>query len=85
MQQRAACGRAGARAGSNARGALRLRAVGEKTMLVTTKKPAFPFTAIQGQEEMKLALILNVVDSNIGGVLIMGDRGTGKSAAVRGL
>jgi len=82
MQTRAAFGRAGARS-SNARGAPRLRAVGEKTMLVTTKKPAFPFTAIQGQEEMKLALILNVVDSNIGGVLIMGDRGTGKSAAVR--
>lgn len=43
----------------------------------------FPFTRIAGQEEMKQALILNVVDPNIGGVLIMGDRGTGKSVAVR--
>jgi magnesium chelatase subunit D len=45
----------------------------------------YPFTAIVGQEEMKLALILNVVDPLIGGVLIMGHRGTGKSTAVRGL
>jgi Mg-chelatase subunit ChlI len=45
----------------------------------------YPFTAIVGQEEMKLALLLNVVDPLIGGVLIMGHRGTGKSTAVRGL
>jgi magnesium chelatase ATPase subunit I len=45
----------------------------------------YPFTAIVGQEEMKLALLLNVVDPLIGGVLIMGHRGTGKSTAVRAL
>jgi len=45
----------------------------------------FPFVRIVGQEDMKLALQLNVVDVRIGGVLIMGDRGTGKSVAVRAL
>lgn len=45
----------------------------------------YPFTVIVGQEEMKLALILNVIDPHIGGVLIMGRRGTGKSTAVRAL
>jgi len=45
----------------------------------------FPFTAIVGQEEMKLALILNVIDPRIGGVLVMGHRGTGKSTTVRAL
>lgn len=44
--------------------------------------PALPFVKVAGQEEMKLALLLNVVDPRIGGVLIMGDRGTGKSVAV---
>ncbi|MBV9957234.1 MAG: magnesium chelatase ATPase subunit I [Acidobacteria bacterium] len=45
----------------------------------------YPFAAIVGQEEMKLALLLNVIDPLIGGVLIMGHRGTGKSTAVRAL
>ncbi|HEX6717480.1 MAG TPA: magnesium chelatase ATPase subunit I [Pyrinomonadaceae bacterium] len=49
------------------------------------KQKTYPFTAIVGQEEMKLALLLNVVDPLIGGVLIMGHRGTGKSTAVRAL
>jgi magnesium chelatase subunit I len=49
----------------------------------STERPVFPFTAIIGQEEMKLALILNVIDPRIGGVMIMGDRGTGKSTTVR--
>ena len=51
----------------------------------TNKRPIFPFTAIVGQDEMKLALLLNVIDPKIGGVMIMGDRGTGKSTTVRAL
>ena len=47
--------------------------------------PIFPFTAIIGQEEMKLALELNVIDPKIGGVMIMGDRGTGKSTTIRAI
>jgi magnesium chelatase subunit I len=45
----------------------------------------FPFTSIVGQEEMKLALELNVIDPKIGGVIIMGDRGTGKSTTIRAI
>jgi magnesium chelatase subunit I len=45
----------------------------------------FPFTAIVGQEDMKTALILNVIDPSIGGLLIMGEKGTAKSTAVRAL
>ena len=48
-------------------------------MNLTKKRRVFPFTAVIGQEEMKLALLLNVIDPRIGGVMIMGDRGTGKS------
>lgn len=50
-----------------------------------TTFPIFPFTAIVGQEEMKLALQLNVIDPKIGGVMIMGDRGTGKSTTIRAI
>ena len=45
----------------------------------------YPFGAIVGQDEMKLALLLSVIDPNIGGVIIMGHRGTAKSTAVRAL
>lgn len=45
----------------------------------------FPFTAIVGQDQMKLALALNVINPSIGGVLIMGEKGTAKSTAVRAL
>ncbi len=45
----------------------------------------FPFTAVIGQDDMKLALLLNVIDPKIGGVMIMGDRGTGKSTTIRAL
>ncbi|WP_299868407.1 magnesium chelatase ATPase subunit I [uncultured Roseobacter sp.] len=45
----------------------------------------FPFSAIVGQEAMKQAMVLTAVDPGIGGVLVFGDRGTGKSTAVRAL
>ena len=54
-------------------------------MTTTKKRRVFPFTAVIGQEEMKLALLLNVIDPRIGGVMIMGDRGTGKSTTIRAL
>jgi len=46
---------------------------------------AYPFTAIVGQEELKLALLLNAINPSIGGLLIRGQKGTGKSTAVRAL
>ena len=52
---------------------------------IKTNSPIFPFTAIVGQEQMKLALQLNVIDPKIGGVMIMGDRGTGKSTTIRAI
>lgn len=49
------------------------------------ERRVYPFAAIVGQEELKLGLLLNVIEPSIGGVLIMGHRGTGKSTAVRAL
>jgi len=51
----------------------------------TAMRSVFPFAAIVGQEEMKLALLAAAVDPTIGGVMVFGDRGTGKSTAVRAL
>lgn len=48
-------------------------------------KQPFPFSAIVGQEAMKQAMVLTAIDPGIGGVLVFGDRGTGKSTAVRAL
>lgn len=45
----------------------------------------FPFSAIVAQDDMKLAMMIAAVDPSIGGVLVFGDRGSGKSTAVRGL
>ncbi len=50
-----------------------------------SRPPVYPFTAIVGQQTMKRALVLNAVDMRIGGVLIRGERGTGKSTAARAL
>ncbi len=48
-------------------------------------KQPFPFSAIVGQTDMKRAMTLTAIDPSIGGVLVFGDRGTGKSTAVRAL
>ncbi len=49
------------------------------------KKPNFPFVAIVGQERMKLALVLNIINPGLSGVLVRGEKGTAKSTAVRAL
>ena len=51
----------------------------------TSCTPVFPFSAIVGQEQLKLALLLNAANPRIGGVLIKGEKGTAKSTAVRAL
>jgi magnesium chelatase subunit I len=52
---------------------------------MNTSGTVYPFTAIVGQEEMKTALVLNVINPHLGGVLIRGEKGTAKSTAVRAL
>mmetsp|Transcript_92415 Transcript_92415/g.238586 ORF Transcript_92415/g.238586 Transcript_92415/m.238586 type:complete len:433 (+) Transcript_92415:3-1301(+) len=67
---------------------VKVAAVAEKTEAKVSEdesRPVFPFSAIVGQQEMKLALILNVIDPKIGGVMILGDRGTGKTTTIRAL
>lgn len=56
-----------------------------QTKSSTTQRPIYPFCAIVGQEEMKRALLLNLINPKIGGVLIRGEKGTAKSTAVRSL
>ena len=51
----------------------------------TNMSTIYPFTALVGQDQMKMALLLNAVDPRVGGVLIQGDKGTAKSTAVRSL
>jgi magnesium chelatase subunit I len=48
-------------------------------------RPVFPFAAIVGQEDMKRAIMIAAIDQGIGGVLVFGDRGTGKSTTIRAL
>ncbi|MCK4788611.1 MAG: magnesium chelatase ATPase subunit I, partial [Desulfobacteraceae bacterium] len=50
-----------------------------------SKRHIYPFTAIVGQEKMKEALILNIINPTLSGVLIRGEKGTAKSTAVRAL
>ena len=52
---------------------------------ISSQDTIFPFSAIVGQERMKLALILNAINPAIGGVLIRGEKGTAKSTAARSL
>ena len=54
-------------------------------MAATLERDFYPFSAIVGQEKMKLALVANAINPTISGVLIRGERGTGKSTAVRAL
>ena len=50
-----------------------------------SERPVYPFSAIVGQDQLKSALILNAINPQIGGLLIRGPKGTGKSSSVRAL
>ncbi len=54
-------------------------------LVIIPMRATFPFSAIVGQDDMKLALLIAAVDRSIGGVMVFGDRGTGKSTAARAL
>ncbi len=56
---------------------------GDNKNNAATRRPVYPFSAIEGQQELKTCLVLTAVDPLIGGLLAMGDRGTGKSTTVR--
>ena len=62
--------------------------VGAGTLPVTahvTPRPIFPFSAVVGQDDVKLALLLNAIDRRIGGVVLRGEKGSAKSTLARGL
>ena len=75
----------GSDAQSSRRGVSRRRDEAPAQIAAPRIRNAYPFSAIVGQEEMKRALMIAAVDPSIGGVLVFGDRGTGKSTAVRSL
>ena len=52
---------------------------------MSTRIYPYPFSAIVGQEDMKLGLILNIADPKLGGILAFGEKGTAKSTAVRAI
>lgn len=66
-------------------GRFRLPKSSPRTPTPANSKPNYPFTAIVAQDELKLSLMLAIIAPSIGGVMIMGHRGTGKSTAVRAL
>ena len=53
--------------------------------VIVKRMSVYPFTAIVGQDDMKMSLILNVINPSLGGVLIKGEKGTAKSTVVRAL
>lgn len=67
------------------RSARQILQTGPKPTTASTQVPIFPFLGIVGQGEMRTALILAVINPAVGGVLLIGPRGTGKTTAVRGL
>ena len=58
---------------------------GERHVAAAAQAPIYPFSAIVGLPDLKLALLLNAVSPAIGGVLVRGEKGTAKSTVVRGL
>jgi len=54
-------------------------------MTLATRTPGFPFSAVVGHDDLRLALLLNAVHPGVGGVLVRGEKGTAKSTAVRAL
>ena len=65
---------------------MRRRATAPRAVVAAPQtRHAYPFSAIVGQDEMKRAILIAAVEPVIDGVLVFGDRGTGKSTAVRGL